>query len=200
MVRFKEFPDFKPNLTPRQIFSQGAFGGTYFRDIHSTITGKDYHNRHKKYKCLDGISEDKLTRPCKEYDKSINKYGVKVGVEMNKNCGLKYWEKKSKKGDPESWIIEDAPFGWVEWYIRISEGKRSQKYDEFQIKRWLGVAGPKGRFRLRLIKMIMQKNGRYDDESISPAIRQTLHHWSYRLNKKDYQEGVKYIKDRDKKK
>ena len=33
---------FKPNKTPQQVFKMGAFGGTYFRPIHSSVTGKDY--------------------------------------------------------------------------------------------------------------------------------------------------------------
>lgn len=30
---FKDYPDFKPNLSPKQIFSLGTFGGTYWRPI-----------------------------------------------------------------------------------------------------------------------------------------------------------------------
>ena len=33
---------FKPNKKPQQVFKLGAFGGTYFRPIHSSVTGKDY--------------------------------------------------------------------------------------------------------------------------------------------------------------
>ena len=32
---------FKPNKTPKQVLKMGAFGGTYFRPIHSSVTGKD---------------------------------------------------------------------------------------------------------------------------------------------------------------
>ena len=35
---FDDYPKFQPNLTPKQIFELGGFGGTYFREIHSTIT------------------------------------------------------------------------------------------------------------------------------------------------------------------
>ena len=30
--------EFKPNKTPKQVFQEGAFGGTYFRPIYSSIT------------------------------------------------------------------------------------------------------------------------------------------------------------------
>ena len=38
MVNFKDYPDFKPNLTPKQMFRLGSFGGTYWRPIYSAIT------------------------------------------------------------------------------------------------------------------------------------------------------------------
>ena len=40
MPTFKDHPEFKPNLTPRQIFKMGSFGGTYFRPIYSSVTKK----------------------------------------------------------------------------------------------------------------------------------------------------------------
>ena len=33
LISFKDYPGFTPNLTPRQIFEYGSFGGGYFRDI-----------------------------------------------------------------------------------------------------------------------------------------------------------------------
>ena len=34
--------DFSPNKTPNEVIREGAFGGTYFRDIYSGISGKWY--------------------------------------------------------------------------------------------------------------------------------------------------------------
>ena len=42
--KFKEYPTFTPNLTPRDIFKLGSFGGTYWRPIYSKITRKHYWN------------------------------------------------------------------------------------------------------------------------------------------------------------
>ena len=36
--------DCKPNKTPVEIIKEGAFDGTYFRDIYSNINGKWYKN------------------------------------------------------------------------------------------------------------------------------------------------------------
>ena len=35
---------FRPNISPVDVIKKGAFGGTYFRDIYSSVTGKFYKN------------------------------------------------------------------------------------------------------------------------------------------------------------
>jgi hypothetical protein len=178
-IRFKDYPEFRPNLTPRQIFKMGSFGGTYWRPIKSKVTGKSYRNKHKKYpkSWWKGISDSHLTTDFDEYDKSINRYKVKVGTT------LEFWEGKK-------WITKYHPYGWVQWYCDFYMGKRCAD-DERQIKRWSSLAGPQGRFRRWLISSIKKKRGKYNDYSISPAIRQTLQHWGYKLTKSDYEGGKK---------
>ena len=39
--------DFSANKTPIEVIEEGAFGGTYFRDIYSYVTGK-WHKSHGK--------------------------------------------------------------------------------------------------------------------------------------------------------
>ena len=87
---FKDHPEFRPNLTPRDMFKLGSFGGTYWRPIYSSVVGKKLKNVHKKYpkSWWEGIPDDHLTRPFDEYDTKINKYGVKVGTT------LEFWEEK----------------------------------------------------------------------------------------------------------
>ena len=41
------------------------------------------------------------------------------------------------------------------------------------------------RFKGRLVKMIKNNGGKFDDYSISPKIRQSLLHWGYELTEKD---------------
>ena len=40
--------DFNPNKTPIKIIREGAFGGTYFRDIYSNLSKKWYKNPWKE--------------------------------------------------------------------------------------------------------------------------------------------------------
>ena len=52
---FDDYPDFKPNLSPSEIFHAGAFGGTYWRKIYSNITKKHYENQHKNIRNLGSV-------------------------------------------------------------------------------------------------------------------------------------------------
>ena len=61
-IIFRDNLDFRPNMTPREIFREGSFGGTYWRPIYSSITGKNYKNQHKKFPSLwwKGIGDEYL--------------------------------------------------------------------------------------------------------------------------------------------
>ena len=108
-----------------------------------------------------------------KYDKKINKYGVKCG------SSLEAWE-------GSGWIDKQDPYGWFQWFCRYKKGRRT-KDDERQIKRWLKLAGPKGRFRISLMNKISKQGKEFNDYSVSPVIRQVLLHWGYELTKKDYE-------------
>ena len=47
--------DFSPNKIPIEIIKEGAFGGTYFRDIYSGINKKWYRNSRKEFVHLKNI-------------------------------------------------------------------------------------------------------------------------------------------------
>tara|TARA_B110000967_G_C18834277_1_gene535747 strand:- start:26 stop:973 length:948 start_codon:yes stop_codon:yes gene_type:complete len=172
IIIFKDYPEFKPNLTPKEMFELGSFGGTYWRPIYSGILKKKLKNIHKKYpnSWWKNIPEHHLSSS--EYDNSINKYNVKVGT------SLKFWESKK-------WIKSSHPYGWVHWYCDFYSGKRSTD-DERQIKRWQALAGHKGRFMRFLVTQIQKRNSVWNDDTISPKIRQVLQHWGYKLTKKDF--------------
>ena len=59
------------------------------------------------------------------------------------------------------------PYGSFQWYVRSWLGRRLCD-DERQIARWKEIMS---RFKGKLVKMIEDVNGSFDDYSISPIIR-----------------------------
>tara|TARA_Y100000389_G_C17452916_1_gene516053 strand:- start:1528 stop:2049 length:522 start_codon:yes stop_codon:yes gene_type:complete len=172
MPKFKDYPDFTPNLTPRQIFMMGSFieWGGYWRPIYSSVVEKELSNQHNEFSFLKDLPEEFLINPSRDY-KKLNKYGVKCGSSLGD------WEGKG-------WINPQDPYGWIQWYCRFYSGRRTPD-DLRQIKRWLNIAGPNGRFRKMLINKINKVGTSFDDFNISPVIRQTLQHWGFKLTEKD---------------
>lgn len=165
-----EYPQFTPNLTPREIFSLGSFGGTYWRPIFSGVNGRNYDGAAAEFaEMFAGIDPQKLSSPICNITR--NKYGVAAGT------SLIYWESKG-------WIKPQDPYGWVQWYCRFYCGRRSPD-DVRQIDRWCAFAGPKGRFRNRLINLCKEAGTPHNDYSISPVIRQGLQQWAYVLTRDD---------------
>ena len=182
IIIFKDRPEFQPNLTPKEMFQAGAFGGTYWRDIYSGVAKKNFSGAHLEFpkSWWKGLDADQMLTNNK-CTVSLNKYGVRVGT------SLEFWEKKG-------WIVKEDPYGWVQWYCRFYQGRRGDD-DERQIKRWEGLAGERGRFRKWLVTLILADkkkggSGKFNDVSVSPKIRQTLLHWGYELTKKDFDKEV----------
>lgn len=101
-------PDFKPELTPKQILELGVFGGKYMTDCRAEFPASWY-------------LKAKLSP--KFYDKSLNYFGVKASQ------SLQIWKWKG-------WIYKDDPRGWFQWYCRYYMGRRIEVEDLRQIKRW----------------------------------------------------------------
>ena len=170
---FPDFTEFRPNLTPREMFQLGSFGGTYWRPIRSAVTKKSHRGAHNRYPDAwwRGIPPEHLTAPWDAYDKQVNLYKVRVG------STLEEWEEKD-------WITQHHPYGWVQWYCDFFSGRRGPD-DARQINRWVRTAGPKSRFRHALINLVHKQQTTFDDVSVSPRRRQTLQHWAYRLTARD---------------
>lgn len=172
---FSDHPGFHPNLTPREMFEAGSFGGTYWREIYSGVCKCKFKNLHREGQLKElfhDIPENLLSRDM--YDVDVNKFGVKCG------SSLEDWEAKK-------WIVPQDPYGWVQWYSHFYLGRRSDD-DERQIGRWAKLAGDKGRFKRQLINRMKKANVSVGDEGkISPVIAQVLQHWAYRLTKDDFE-------------
>ena len=195
---FKDFPKFRPSLTPKQVIQAGSFGGCYFHPrggkpgIINPKKGVDINHKEFPVHWFEGLRQDQYAG--RRYKtKEINKYGVKAGQPQAE------WERMG-------WIHQQDPRGWFHWYCRFYLGRRSDD-DNRQVSRWIGVCGAKGRWKQRIANMCAVKaiakrekkkagtevgdgNG-HDDESISPVIRQTLLHWAYILTERDVSDAMK---------
>lgn len=103
-------PEFKPDLTPKQMLELGVFGGKY---LNSDIAEypKDWFKKAK-------LSHTK--------DPKINFFGV------NASQDLSVWQSKG-------WISKYDPRGWFECYCRYYMGRRIPAEDKRQIKRWKAI-------------------------------------------------------------
>ena len=104
-------PDFRPELTPKEMLALGVFGGRYMTD------------------CRDEFPADWFARAklCPErHDPALNCFGV------NASQPLAVWRAKA-------WIHPDDPRGWFQWYCRYYLGRRGED-DERQVRRWKAIA------------------------------------------------------------
>jgi len=109
----KDFhPEFKPQLTPKEMLELGVFGGSYFKEDAVEFPKSWFTNAR--------ISEDGLPH------KELNYFGVLASQPLS------VWQAKG-------WIHADDPRGWFQWYCRYYQGRR-HKDDERQIKRWKAIS------------------------------------------------------------
>ena len=95
--------DFGANKTPVEIIKEGAFEGTYFRDIQTEVNEKWHRKSWKKFGELKAINQKFY---CSDYHVvTVNKYKTKCGI------SLRFQENKG-------WINSTSPYGWFQWYFR----------------------------------------------------------------------------------
>jgi hypothetical protein len=103
-------PDFKPDLTPKEMLELGVFGGKYMTDCRKEFPKSWF----KKAKLCHDFHDPKL-----------NLFGI------NASQPLSYWIDKG-------WIYHEDPRGWFQWYCRYYRGRRCPD-DRRQIKRWKAI-------------------------------------------------------------
>jgi hypothetical protein len=135
-------PDFQPELTPKQMLCLGVFGGKYITD-----TSNEFPS--------DWFEEAKLSPH--GHDPSLNYFGVSAGEPLS------VWRQKG-------WIYPDDPRGWFQWYCRYYLGRRLDKEDARQIRRWKTMR--------RHIRQI-EKNCEPGDMHCRRRQRQALLQWAY---------------------
>ena len=103
-------PEFKPELTPKQMLALGIFGGKYMTDCEREFP-------------QDWFARAKLSPPGR--DPKLNYFGVDASQPLS------VWREKG-------WIHPQDPRGWFQWYCRYYMGRRSED-DARQIKRWKAI-------------------------------------------------------------
>ncbi len=105
----KDFdPEFKPQLTPKQMLKLGVFGGKYMTDCTKEFP-KDWFDSAK-------LSPQK-------HDATLNYFKIDASQPLS------VWRAKG-------WIYKEDPRGWFQWYCRYYMGRRIEVEDKRQIKRW----------------------------------------------------------------
>lgn len=104
-------PEFKPDLTPKEMLELGVFGGKYMTDC-----GNEFPK-----------SWFKKAKLCPEkHDAKLNYFKV------NASQPLSVWQRKG-------WIYHEDPRGWFQWYCRYYLGRRIPEEDKKQIARWKAI-------------------------------------------------------------
>lgn len=134
--------DFKPELTPKEMLALGVFGGKYMTDCKKEFPKSWFVNA-------------KLSP--KKKDTQINFFKVDASQ------SLRVWRKKG-------WIYHEDPRGWFQWYCRYYMGRRLEKEDSRQIKRWKAIK--------RHISQI-KNNCKKGDLACRKKQRQAVLHWAY---------------------
>ncbi len=102
-------PEFKPQLTPKQMLRLGIFGGKYMTDCKKEFP-RDW---------FTGAKLSKVKNPQLNYFK------------IDASQPLSAWVKNG-------WIHPQDPRGWFQWYCRYYMGRRTLD-DERQIGRWKAI-------------------------------------------------------------
>ena len=100
-------PEFRPELTPKEMLALGVFCGKYMTDCR-----KEFPDSWFATARLSPAGRD-----C-----ALNYFGVGASQPLS------VWRKKG-------WTHPDDPRGWFQWYCRYYRGRRCPD-DERQIRRW----------------------------------------------------------------
>jgi hypothetical protein len=104
-------PEFRPQLTPKQMLRLGVFGGRYMTDCRREFPAAWFKGA-------------KLARGRR--DPALNFFGVDASQPLAE------WRRKG-------WLHRDDPRGWFQWYCRYYLGRRMPEEDRRQIRRWKAI-------------------------------------------------------------
>ena len=101
-------PEFRPELTPKEMLRLGVFGGKYMTDTRGEFPA----NWFERARLASG-----------RRDPALNYFGVDASQPLS------VWRVKG-------WLHPEDPRGWFQWYCRYYLGRRMPEEDRRQIGRW----------------------------------------------------------------
>jgi hypothetical protein len=104
-------PEFKPELTPKEMLKLGVFAGKYMTDCRREFP-------------KSWFAGAKLAVGPR--DPALNFFSVDASQPLS------VWRRKG-------WIHPDDPRGWFQWYCRYYMGRRMPDEDRRQIRRWKAI-------------------------------------------------------------
>lgn len=104
-------PEFRPELSPREMLRLGVFSGKYMTDCRKEFP-------------KSWFAGAKLASGSR--DAGLNFFGIDASQPLSE------WRRKG-------WIHRDDPRGWFQWYCRYYMGRRTSDEDRRQIKRWKAI-------------------------------------------------------------
>ena len=104
-------PEFRPELTPKEMLALGIFCGKYMTDCREEFPATWFA----------GARLSSVRRDC-----SLNYFGIDASQPLS------VWQSNG-------WIHPEDPRGWFQWYCRYYMGRRMTAEDARQIKRWKAI-------------------------------------------------------------
>jgi hypothetical protein len=104
-------PEFRPELTPKEMLRLGVFCGKYMTDCREEFPPSWFA----------GAKLSPSGRDCR-----LNYFGVGASQPLS------VWRRKG-------WIHPNDPRGWFQWYCRYYMGRRMPDEDRRQIGRWKAI-------------------------------------------------------------
>jgi len=144
MGEWTEYPDFSPDLSPKEILCKGVLLGWVLRDWYLEFP-KDWY--------IDAIKQNKIA-----YLAPSIRYNY---YKIAENKTALNWRRDLAE-DPK--VITEDPYGWLQWYFRFYIGRRVPDVDRKQIRRWLAF---RNRYE-RIIDISCNDN----DENCQKSIKQ----------------------------
>ena len=123
-----EYPEFTPDLSPKEMLELGVFEGKYLNDCKSEFPATWF-------------SKAKVVKEGEEANPELNFFKVKS------RQPLSVWKEKG-------WLHKDDPRGYFQWYCRFYLGRRHED-DLRQINRWKSFSA---RHKAQLIKNCKKKD------------------------------------------